>query len=119
VPRTRLVSLADARTLAELLRAHREVLAPYEPDRDEDYYTAEGQRAVMTEALARHAGGTTLPHVIVDDSGTVVGRITLSEIVRGPLQSCFVRYGLAPKYLRIAEAWRDHVLYQLLNPAAD
>jgi ribosomal-protein-alanine N-acetyltransferase len=28
----------------------------------------------------------------------------------------FVRFGLAPAYLRIAGSWQDHVLYQALNP---
>ncbi len=27
----------------------------------------------------------------------------------------FLRYGLAPRYLKIAGEWRDHVLFQLLN----
>lgn len=29
----------------------------------------------------------------------------------------FTPYGIAPKYLRIAGQWQDHILYQLLNPA--
>ncbi len=28
------------------------------------------------------------------------------------------RYGLARRYLRIAGRWQDHVLFQLLDPAA-
>ena len=31
----------------------------------------------------------------------------------------FVRFGLAEAYLRIAGRWQDHVLFQLVNPAAD
>lgn len=31
----------------------------------------------------------------------------------------FTRIGLAPDYLRIGGRWRDHVLYQLLNPGSD
>jgi ribosomal-protein-alanine N-acetyltransferase len=103
----------------------------------------------------------------------VVGRVTLSTIVRGPFQSCsvgywlareatgrglataavreiqrvafdelglhrveaatlvhntasqrvlqrngFTRFGLAPKYLRIAGEWQDHLVFQALNPGA-
>jgi ribosomal-protein-alanine N-acetyltransferase len=30
----------------------------------------------------------------------------------------FLRFGLAPQYLRIAGRWQDHVLFQKLNPGA-
>lgn len=115
-----------------------------------------------------------MPHVIVDGSGDVVGRITLNDIVHGAFQSGhlgywvgadhngrglattavrdmmavafddlhlhriqagtllhdvasqrvlerngFVRFGIAPKYLKIAGRWQDHALYQVLNPVGD
>jgi ribosomal-protein-alanine N-acetyltransferase len=170
----RLVSLTDVPVLAELARANREFMAPYEPFRSEEYYTIEGQRALVRGLLALHAQDRSLPYVILDEDGTVVGRVTLNEIVRGPLQSCslgywvaqeaggrglataavrhvvevafgdlrlhriqagtlvdnarsqrvlakcgFVRFGLARRYLKIAGDWRDHVLFELLNPVED
>ena len=169
---TRLITLEDAPVLAELLRANRDFLAPWEPIRGEDYPTVDGQRTDIGAALERHEQGTALPHVIVEDSGRVVGRITLQGIVRGPFQSCsvgywlsaadngrglataavrdimrvafdelglhrieagtllhnirsqrvlerngFVRFGVAPTYLKIAGDWQDHALYQVLSPA--
>ncbi|TFV53370.1 GNAT family protein [Blastococcus sp. TF02A_35] len=170
LPPPRLVTLDDAPALARLLRENREFLAPFEPHREESYYTDAGQRAVLEEALAGHAAGTGLPCVVLAPSGEVAGRITLSGIVRGPLQSAvlgywvarqhtrrglasaavahvlrtafgelglhrveagtlvdnvasqavlarngFQRYGLAPRYLRIAGRWQDHVLFQVLD----
>ena len=91
---SRLVTVDDAPVLAELLRTNRGFLAPFEPDRDEDYFTDDGQRALVESLLERHEQGSTLPHVILDESGGVVGRITLNEIVRGPLQSCSLGYWL-------------------------
>ncbi|SBT51110.1 GNAT family N-acetyltransferase [Micromonospora narathiwatensis] len=88
---TRLAALDDAPVLAELLRRNRDFLAPWEPVRGEDYFTADGQRAVLEADLAQHAQGTKLPHVILD-SGSVIGRITLNGIVRGPFQSCSLGY---------------------------
>jgi len=88
---TRLAALDDAPVLAELLRRNRDFLAPWEPVRGEDYFTADGQRAVLQADLAQHAQGSKLPHVILD-SGSVIGRITLNGIVRGPFQSCSVGY---------------------------
>lgn len=88
---TRLISVADAAELAELLTANRGFLQPWEPVRTESYFTAEGQLAGIEDALDRHAQGSTLPHVIVD-SGRIAGRITLNGIVRGPFLSCSVGY---------------------------
>lgn len=165
---TRLIELGDAAEVAELLRANREFLAPWDPVRPDEYFTDDGQRALIKEVLRQHDGGTALPHVIVEDGG-IVGRITLTGIARGPFQSChlgywvaahangrgvasaavaritgfafaelglhrveagtlvhnaasqrvlerngFRRYGLAPRYLKIAGEWQDHVLFQLL-----
>ncbi|NUQ89580.1 MAG: GNAT family N-acetyltransferase [Glycomyces artemisiae] len=31
----------------------------------------------------------------------------------------FVRYGLAPSYLKLAGRWQDHALYQVINPDAE
>jgi ribosomal-protein-alanine N-acetyltransferase len=91
----RLITLADAAVLAELVRASREFLAPWEPLRGEDYFTEAGQRADIDTALERHKIGNALPSVILDHTGAVVGRITLNGIVRGAFQSCSVGYWLS------------------------
>jgi len=92
VSTTRLITPGDAPVLAELLRASRDSLAPWEPARGDDYFTAGVQRTVIADALARHEQGTALPHVILVGSGRVAGRITLNGIVRGPFQSCSMGY---------------------------
>jgi ribosomal-protein-alanine N-acetyltransferase len=89
---TRLISIVDVPVLAELHRVNRDFLAPWEPVRTEEFYTERGQRAVVEGALARHEQGSTLPHVILDDSGQVAGRITHNDIVRGPFLSCSLGY---------------------------
>jgi ribosomal-protein-alanine N-acetyltransferase len=89
---TRLVTMADAGALAELYSANRDFLAPWEPVRNDDFYTVEGQRSVIEGALARHEQGTALPHVILDGAGRLAGRITLNNIVRGAFQSCDLGY---------------------------
>jgi ribosomal-protein-alanine N-acetyltransferase len=93
---TRLIDLDDAAALADVLRANREFMTPWEPVRTEEYFTVAGQRAEIEGALGRYEAGTGLPHVILDreedGAGEVVGRITLNGIVRGPFQSCSVGY---------------------------
>ncbi|KXU21449.1 GNAT family N-acetyltransferase [Clavibacter nebraskensis] len=167
--RIRLLTLDDAPALSALRLASRPHLAPWDPIRNPDHDTAAGQRADLEAALAQHTQGQGVPLAILDDDGSVAGRITLNSIVRGAFQSCslgywlaadrtgrglatsaveaavalafgelglhrveagtllhnaasqavlaragFTRYGLAPRYLRIAGEWQDHVLFQRL-----
>jgi ribosomal-protein-alanine N-acetyltransferase len=89
---TRLVTPDDAAILADLLRANRDFLAPWDPIRDDEFFTVAGQRGVIRSALEQHEQGTALPHVIVDIDGRVVGRVSLTGIMRGPFQSCTLGY---------------------------
>ncbi len=169
---TRLLTTADAAELAELERLNTEFLAPWQPVRPSSFHTVEGQRKGIEEVLRYYERGMTIPHVIVDRD-RIVGRVTISNIVRYAFQSCnlgywvaeaengrghataaaaamirlafddlalhrieagalphnlasqrvlerngFERFGLAPAYLQIGGRWQDHVLFQLLNPAA-
>jgi [ribosomal protein S5]-alanine N-acetyltransferase len=71
---------------------NRDFLAPWDPIRDDDFFSAAGQRGVIRSTLEQHEQGSALPHVIVDVEGRVVGRVSLTGIMRGPLQSCTLGY---------------------------
>src|SRR5690606_20318077 len=94
-PRTRLVTPEDAGVIAELQTRNRAFLAPWEPVREDTYFTVVGQRADITTALGRHERGESLPLVVLDRDGEVAGRLTLSGIVRGPFLSCSMGYWLS------------------------
>ena len=166
---TRLIRVDDADALTELLIANREFLAPMSPVSPDDFYTIDAQRDWIGKALEGAANGEYYPFVILD-SGRLIGRITLSNVIRHNLLSCtigywvderhngsghataaveqlcryafdelglhrveagtlignlpsqrvlakagFVQYGLAPKFLKIADFWQDHVLFQRLS----
>ena len=166
---TRPLSPDDAPRLAELVTTSRDFLAPFEPDREESWFSTAGQAAIVRETLESADRGLVVPRVILDADGVVAGRINLNNVVRGAFQSCsmgywlgeeytgrglasaaaaqmldlafgelglhrveagtlvdnvasqkvlarngFVRFGLAPRYLRIAGRWQDHVLFQRL-----
>ena len=87
----RLVAVDDAPVLAELITADREFLAPWQPTRAEDFFTTDERRETIDGALIEHKRGVTSPNVILED-GRVVGRLTLTNIVRGPFQSCNLGY---------------------------
>ncbi|MEU4561316.1 GNAT family N-acetyltransferase [Actinoplanes sp. NPDC023936] len=160
------VTVEDAAELAALLTANRDYLAPWDPIRDDGFYTEDGQRELIAHALR---SGAAHPYVIVEDD-TIVGRVNLNNVVRGPFLSAslgywvaeraagrgvataavaavvgkaftehglhrveagtlthnvrsqrvlerngFTRFGLAPRYLKIAGEWQDHILFQRLN----
>jgi ribosomal-protein-alanine N-acetyltransferase len=154
----------DGEELAALYLANRDFLAPFEPTRPPEFFTADGQR----ERLQRQLDGETHPFAILDD-GAIAGTINLFNIVRESLQSgaigywvdharngrglatgavgeildyafedldlhrveaatlvhnvssqrvleknAFERIGLARRFLRIDDEWRDFLLFQRL-----
>lgn len=121
---TRLLRVEDAPVLGELVRRNRAFLAPWQPLRNERYYTDEGQREIVDQALRQHEGDGCMPLVILDERNWVVGMITLQSIIRGAFQSCSVGYwlaedaqgrGLATRALREAVqlAFRDLRLHRI------
>jgi [ribosomal protein S5]-alanine N-acetyltransferase len=152
----------DAAELAALYLANRDFLAPFEPVRPPEFFTAEGQR----ERLARQLADDTHPFAVLDGNA-IAGTINLFHIIRESLQSGtigywvdgarngrglatgavgeivayafgdldlhrveaatlvdnvpsqrvlekngFERIGLARRFLRINDDWRDFFLYQ-------
>lgn len=89
---TRLVSLDDVPRLAELAIANREHLAPWLPTQSALLLTEEGQADAVRTALDAFGAGQSVPHVILDGSGAVVGRITLNSVIRGAFQSASLGY---------------------------
>lgn len=92
--RLRLLTAADAGRLADAYRANRAHLAPWEPQRDDAFFTEAGQAARIEVSLAAAAAGTEVPWVLVrgDD---VVGVLTVTGIVRGPFLSAHLGYWVA------------------------
>jgi len=48
------------------------------------------------------------------EAGTLLHNAASQRVLE---RNGFVRFGLAPQYLRIDGRWQDHVLFQVLNPA--
>jgi [ribosomal protein S5]-alanine N-acetyltransferase len=98
MPRTRIASVTDAEQLATVLRANRAFLAAWEPERSESYFTPDGQRAALDQALGSYDRGGMVPLVILDDAGDVVGRISINNIVRGAFQSASLGYWVSQSH---------------------
>lgn len=80
--------LSDAEEIAALYLANREFLAPYEPTRTDDFFTAEGQRRRFEEAAEDGEGW----RFAILDGDEIAGRISLIDVIRGPLQLANVGY---------------------------
>lgn len=92
---TRLASVDDAEELAAVVVANRAFLAPWDPVRDESFFTVAGQRTQLELALDGYERGAMVPLMIVDDEKRVAGRVNLNSIVRGALQGASVGYWVA------------------------
>jgi ribosomal-protein-alanine N-acetyltransferase len=77
----------DGEELAALYAANRDFLAPFEPARPPEFFTAEGQR----KRLQLQLEGETHPFVILDGDA-IAGTINLFNIVRESLQSGTIGY---------------------------
>jgi ribosomal-protein-alanine N-acetyltransferase len=79
----------DAGELTALLVENRAFLAPFEPPRDERFYTVAGQ-AERLEREDKHG-------FAILDGGRIAGIVALSNVVRGPLQSANLGYWVAER----------------------
>ncbi|QGF23725.1 GNAT family N-acetyltransferase [Raineyella fluvialis] len=90
-PVIRPATLEDAPVLAALYRRNRSFLQPWEPQRDDAWFTVAGQQAFLTEAQHDREAGLAVTFLILDDDEPV-GRITLSRITRGAFLSGGIGY---------------------------
>ncbi len=81
--------LTDAGELAALLIDNREFLAPFEPVRDQRFFTTDGQQERIAEEAAKAFA------IVADD--LIVGTVTISNIVYGPFQSASLGYWVAER----------------------
>ena len=165
--RLRPLAAGDGAALASAYARNREHLTRWEPRREEDFFTSASQDAQLRLAIAEQRRGEAFRWVLETADERIVGRLNVTGIVRGALQSGnvgywtdvelagrglmtaalhaavdharvwlglhrlqagtlvdnvasqrvlertgFERIGLAPRYLRVDGAWRDHVLFQ-------
>jgi [ribosomal protein S5]-alanine N-acetyltransferase len=85
---------ARAAALADYMRRNRDHLARWSPPAATDLETPAGWVPLLVEAVAQRAEGTALRWVLTprDDATHVIGRISFTNVQRGPLQSCFLGY---------------------------
>ncbi|WP_205571825.1 GNAT family N-acetyltransferase [Arthrobacter celericrescens] len=95
---TRLVTLEDAPVFAKVLTENRDFLAPWDPLRDDEFFTAETQHRLVSEALQAFDAGTMVPLAITTPDGGLAGRINIGGIVRGALKSGGIGYWVSQEH---------------------
>jgi ribosomal-protein-alanine N-acetyltransferase len=95
---TRLLSVDDAEELTSVVRENRAFLAPWQPLRDEAFFTVKGQRASLQQAHEAYVRETRVPLVIVDDDGHIAGRIFINGVTRGAFQSATIGYWVSQSH---------------------
>lgn len=89
--------LADAGAQSRLRAANRDHTGPWDPVRDPSFYTEAGQRMELDLDRRAWASGTAYAFAVLDLDGgeRLIGRVALSNVVRGPWQSANLGYWIA------------------------
>lgn len=101
----RLIDVADAAAIADHRARDAGRFSRWEPARTDDFFTADGQARLIERLLDDHAKGERWPGVILAGD-TIVGQVTVSTIVRGPIQKGFLGYWVASAHQRQGHAGR-------------
>lgn len=79
--------------LLEYYKNNKIHLAPFEPDRDEEFFTIETQRKNLLESYRQFLNGTNIDMGIFFDE-KLIGKVKISNIVYGSFRSGIVGYSL-------------------------
>lgn len=87
-----LLKLKDAEELLSLRLRNREIHQPYEPLRDHDYFTLDGQRQLINQRMLDAEQDNAYMFGIYLLDGRLIGHITISNVVRGVGQFADIGY---------------------------
>lgn len=86
----------DAELVHAYLRRNKEFLQPWEPERSEEFYRLDTQKRALATEAEQHRSGELHKLWIFrkEQPESVIGSVTLSNIVYGVFQSCHLGYRL-------------------------
>lgn len=83
----------DAEDILNYYLKNKEYLKPFEPDRDDNFYTIDVQRRNLIETYKQFLKGDSVNFGIYR-AGKLIGKIQISNIVMGVFKSAFVGYSI-------------------------
>ncbi|OKQ14021.1 ribosomal protein S5-alanine N-acetyltransferase [Vibrio antiquarius] len=94
----RTAEIGDADMITEYFQANREYLKPFEPKREEAFFSVNGWLQKLIKLNELHRMGLGYYCLLVRaSSGEMLGTISFSNLSRFPFYSCNVGYSLAEK----------------------
>lgn len=92
----RSAAVTDAAALCAYRQRNRAALQPWEPLREESYYSTAATYQQLAQRQADRQAGRALPLLLSlqADPDTVIGECHFSNIVRGPFQACHLGFSL-------------------------
>jgi [ribosomal protein S5]-alanine N-acetyltransferase len=89
----RLLTPEDSEDLMAYYLRNKEHLKPFEPARDDSFYTLEVQRKILMESYKQFLNGVSVNCGIYKE-GNLIGKIQISNIVYGIFRSAFIGYSI-------------------------
>lgn len=83
----------DSEDVLNYYLRNREYLKPFEPAREESFYTLQNQKMSLMESYKQFLNGTSLSMGIYKDN-TFIGKIKVSDIVIGTFKSAIIGYSI-------------------------
>lgn len=91
-----LAAVEDAGAIVAYHRRNREHLGPWSPEAPEEFYTEEFWRERIRQSFDEFHCGRSARFFLreIGGMGDILGSISLSEVVRGPFQACYLGYAI-------------------------
>ncbi len=122
-------ALDDCEEQLRLRRRNRDHTGPWDPTRDESFYSVAGQRLELELDQRAWAAGSAFAFAVLatDEDDRLIGRVALANVVRGPWQNATLGYwidrdavgrGHASRAVRLALLYAfEHVGLHRVQPA--
>lgn len=89
----RRLEMRDLDAQLDLILRNREHLRPFEPIRPENWFTRQGQEEALDTLLRSWKNDSAYGFgVFLTETGELIGRVNLSNVVRGAWQNCTIGY---------------------------
>lgn len=91
--------LLHSEMICQYMQRNREHLAPWEPIRQNEYFTVEGWDVRIEQAQKTIADGTFLPCIVIDKvNNSVIAFVNINSIAGFPFHGCTMGYSVDKEY---------------------